>query len=527
MFKNKRILFLCKETFSFPLYFLAKKLLQNNTVGAFFVNPVESYLYKSQFNENTYFRWKELINRDNFYSMKDLVGEFNKKCDYDKVDYEYLTLIEDGTYHKNLNLQMVSSQLMTYNYHNRFYFNKGSNLQYLLYIELCYKKTENVLNDFKPDMILDLNDGELVRTIINEISVARKIPYININYPRYEDYKTPSFCMGIEVDDYFKKEFNKYINKKTATLSDELKYIESYRERSDIMPAEFKGTTTSQYHPDSIIKVVKTLIGKVLYFINLSLLSRNYKIIKNNIIFTSPFRHLLFYFYIAIKRQLLYRKNRYFSEPLDGEKYVYMPLHLIPESTTFSKAPFYINELNLIEQISKSLPIDWKLYVKEHQSMVGERKTRFYRDVNSFHNVRLVRFNYYKDPKPWIEKSIGVITITGTGAYEAALMGKKSIIFGDVPFMLIDGVTRVRSFEDLPVLLKSLGPIDNTVSCAAYIAAVKSIGTKLNIKHLMSEGEKILQGNVDYTSNYDKKIDKLMLFFSQAYKLYYSVEKQN
>jgi len=498
----------------------------NNKVGAFFVNPIESYLYKSKFNENTFYKWKELINRDNLYSTKDLVNEYNNKCDVGEVDFDYLSKIEDSVHYKNLNLQMVSSQLMTYNYHNRFYFNKGSYLQYLLYFELCYKKVEKVLNDFKPDIILDLDDGELVRTIINEVSFAQKTPYININYPRYENYKIPSFCMGIKVDDYFKQEFKKYFNKGISGLTEEIKYIESYREKNEIMPLEFKGTTTSQYHPDSIAKVIKTLIGKTLYFVNLSLFSRNFKIIKNNIIFTSPFRHLLFYFYIEIKKQILYRNNRYFSAPLDREKYVYMPLHLIPESTTSVKAPFYINELNLIEQISKSLPIGYKLYVKEHQSMVGERKTSFYRKILSYHNVRLVQFNYYKDPKPWIEKSIGVITITGTGAYEAALMGKKSIIFGDVPFMLIDGVTRARSFEDLPLLLKSLGPIDNKTSCAAYIAAVKSIGTKINLKHLMFEGEKILQGKVDYTIDYDREIDKLMLFFSQAYKLYYSAEEQ-
>ena len=74
-----------------------------------------------------------------------------------------------------------------------------------------------------------------------------------------------------------------------------------------------------------------------------------------------------------------------------------------------------------------------------------------------FANVRVVQLNYYKDPKPWITKARGVVTITGTAAYEAALMGKKSIVFGDVPFSLIDGVTRIRSFEDLPAAIRNFG----------------------------------------------------------------------
>ena len=74
--------------------------------------------------------------------------------------------------------------------------------------------------------------------------------------------------------------------------------------------------------------------------------------------------------------------NKYFSNPISGEKYVYMPLHLIPESSTSVLSPFYLNELASIEQVSKSLPLGWYLYVKEHQSMLGERSINFYKKAN-------------------------------------------------------------------------------------------------------------------------------------------------
>ena len=60
-----------------------------------------------------------------------------------------------------------------------------------------------------------------------------------------------------------------------------------------------------------------------------------------------------------------------------------MPLHLIPESTTLVKAPYFINELTLIEAVSKSLPIGWFLYVKEHQSMLGERSIEYLHNTTS------------------------------------------------------------------------------------------------------------------------------------------------
>ena len=193
-----------------------------------------------------------------------------------------------------------------------------------------------------------------------------------------------------------------------------------------------------------------------------------------------------------------------------------MPLHLIPESTTFVKAPFYIDELNIISQISKSLPIGWILYVKEHQSMLGERSFEFYKKVNQFPNVKLVQINYYDDPKPWIENAQGVITIAGTAAYEAALLGKTSIIFSGVPFGLIKGITRANSFEELPKLIAKFGSIDNIKSCAAYLAAVKLVGSKINLKYLMLESEAILNGEKKETEEFKNKIDELMQFFDKA-----------
>lgn len=79
-----------------------------------------------------------------------------------------------------------------------------------------------------------------------------------------------------------------------------------------------------------------------------------------------------------------------------------MPLHLIPESTTSILSPFYINELSVIEAVSKSIPAGWFLYVKEHQAMLGERSLSFYKAINKLPNVKMVQLNYYNESKPWI-----------------------------------------------------------------------------------------------------------------------------
>lgn len=523
MIKNKKVLLICKESFSFPLFFIAQKLLSNgNEVGAFFIHHEESYYNKSRYNENTYFKFKEELKEVKLYGLEDLCSEFNKQYKSPVVDMNYLAEIErDFTYFKNLNLQLTTSQLVTRHFHTRFFFTNSSFNQNLKFLELGYKNVIKIVDDFKPDLILDTEDGELLRTILNEVAYKNKIPYITIDYPRYEGYKLPTYCLGVKIDPNFEAEYNHFLKSTSNDLVEEYDYINDMRKKSNIMSKEFKGTITSQYKPNSLFFTFKYLLGKVLYFWNVSITNGNIKLFRrNSILYSNPLNHFLFYVKVELKKQFLFRKNRYFEIPEKTDNYVYMPLHLIPESTTFVKAPFYINELNIIEQVSKSLPIGWKLYVKEHQAMLGERSLGFYKKVKKFPNVKSVQFNYYDDPKPWIENAKGVITITGTGAYEAAMLGKKAIIFGDVPFKLLEGVTRVSSFEELPTLIASFGAIDNIKSCAAYIAATKSIGMDINLKYLMSEGEAIISGREKMSDKFQKAIDDLSQFYEKAYLKY-------
>lgn len=523
MIKNKKVLLICKESFSFPLFFIAQKLLLNgNEVGVFFTHHEESYYNKSRYNENTYFKFKEELKEVKLYGLKDLCLEFNKQYKSPVVDKDYLAEIERNfTHFKNLNLQLTTSQLVTRHFHTRFFFTNSSFKQNLKFLELGYKNVIKIIDDFKSDLILDTEDGELLRTILNEVAYKNKIPYITIDYPRYEGYKLPTYCLGVKIDPKFEEEYNHFLKSTSNDLMEEYQYIYDMRKKSNIMLKEFKGTITSQYKPNSLFFTFKYLLGKILYFWNVSITNGNIRLFKkNNILYSNPLNHFLFYFKVEFKRQFLFRKNRYFEVPDKNDDYVYMPLHLIPESTTFVKAPFYINELNIIEQVSKSLPIRWKLYVKEHQAMLGERSLDFYKKVRKFPNVKLVQFNYYDDPKPWIENAKGVITITGSGAYEAAMLGKKAIIFGDVLFKLIEGVTRVRSFEELPSLIASFGIVNNIHSCAAYIAAVKSRGTEIKLKYLMSEGEAILRGDKEISEEFQNEIKQLCEFYEKAYDNY-------
>ena len=119
-------------------------------------------------------------------------------------------------------------------------------------------------------------------------------------------------------------------------------------------------------------------------------------------------------------------RSQRFESPIDGEPFVLFPLHVTPEASSSVFAPFYTNQLELIERLSKSIPLHWKLYVKEHLPMLGKRTPEFYRRVREYHNVRLIDSHI---PTPdLIQGCELVFTISGTAAMESAMLGKPYIM---------------------------------------------------------------------------------------------------
>ena len=522
LFKNKRILLICRETYSKPLWFVAEKLKKDNEVAAFFIMSAESSFKKCYYNEHTIFEFKEKQPDVKLYDVSDICLQFIKGLKESKspMDMDYLEMIDrEYTHYKNLNMQLLSSQMNTRHYHYRMYWSLTSYEENTYWLELNYKKIIGILEEFKPDIIFDLDNAELQRTILCEVAYKKKIPCMTVEYSKYGYYKYPSFQNAFGIDPYIRNRYQRNLEKSKEELKDSIDYILDYRQKNSIMNQEFAGSVTCQYEKDSLFWIMRVMRGKWNYFRDQD--KKNGKLKKQSkMLFAPSWPYLYYYLHTELTKRKLYGKNKYFENPVEGEPYVYMPLHLIPESSVFVKASYYVDECNLIEQISKSLPIGWKLYVKEHQAMLGERGLEFYKKVSELHNVRVVQVNYYKDPKPWIANAKGIITITGTAAYEAALLGKKSIVFGEVPFSLIEGITRITSFEQLPEAIKSFGQVDNLHSAAAYIETVKEAGNEVKIFYLMDEAERIFSGQAEYSEEFDHEIDELIAFYQKGYQKY-------
>ncbi len=512
-----KILLVGKETYMYPFYYLIEQWSEKNDLAVFWVNPLESEFDECDLNSSTYYAFQRQ-GKTKTYTLKDASEKFTAKLD-EKIDVEKIKEIEKKySFYKNINCQIISDQGMTGHYHYRTMNVPVTYEQQLLWIECLYGNIEEILDDFVPDVIYDCDIAELPRTVLNEVAHARGVPYISIAYPKYEMYKIPSYTLSLGIEEYLKAEYVKCLE---ADNVDEKSYVMEFRNKSSIKNEMYmvKGNTTYDYSGEPLIDTLKSIYGRAVYFWKQDRSKKNKRLKKENpILFVNSMKYMRFWIKTRMYRRKLYKSKDFFEDPVEGEAYVYMPLHLIPESTTFSMAPFWINELTAIELVSKSLPAGWRLYVKEHQAMLGERGEDFYNKVKKIPNVRLVRFNYYNDPKPWMEKAKAVVTITGTAAYEAALLGKPSFVFADVPFSLIKGVTKINCIEDLPELLHDVTEIDNLEEAAAYIKAVKNVGVPINLNYIMNSAyDNLTQGTELQPAFYDE-IEKLRYFFERSYE---------
>lgn len=134
------------------------------------------------------------------------------------------------------------------------------------------------------------------------------------------------------------------------------------------------------------------------------------------------------------------------------ENFAFFPLHVDPEVSTLVSAPFYKDQLWLIKQMAYSLPLSFKLYVKEHPSMFGNRPRRFYRELKKIPNVKLI--NPTIESFTLLKNSKLVFIISGTAGWETIQFEKPVIAFSDVFYTQLPTVKRCVAIEQLPYLVK-------------------------------------------------------------------------
>lgn len=145
--------------------------------------------------------------------------------------------------------------------------------------------------------------------------------------------------------------------------------------------------------------------------------------------------------------------RKLYQNPVAGERFLLYPLHFHPEASTSILAGAWLNEYEVIRNVAFNLPEGLRLYVKDHVSAWAFPDLDFYRRLLALPNVRLLPPE--APTKKLIRCSEAVITLTSTVGYEALLLKRRVLLFGEVFYAFHKGVTRVDNPAKLHDLLRA------------------------------------------------------------------------
>ena len=209
-----------------------------------------------------------------------------------------------------------------------------------------------------------------------------------------------------------------------------------------------------------------------------------------------------------------WRGKLLFSDPgdLDGKKFLIFPLQFEPEATTLVRSYPYTDQIYLAKQISKLLPDDMYLAVKEHRGNEGYRKIKDYKELCYEPNIILLP--RIMDVGKLIRDSCGVITMSGRMGWEALVLNKPVFSLGRAFWTRFRGVRKLNSLEDIRLHYANIGSStdDNNYTVSDLLAYTSAYHSKTFDGIFIGKSPMLLE-----PSNLNKVADSICLFIENQH----------
>ncbi|WP_100182732.1 hypothetical protein [Candidatus Nitrosotenuis aquarius] len=401
----------------------------------------------------TFFEIQKLVPFKQTWFYHDQIKKINP-------DVSYLKKIEEK-YSINL-WQFAYNERIFYRFNDYCKFTEDEVLSIL---EQECRLYEKVLDEIKPDFVILNQPAFHHNYLFYKICKARNVNVLLLKTTRVgykciitdEDellnYKQKSFTVTNRTFEELQQYLASFSIYKQATEFEE-KFQKS---KSGFLKSVFQFLFVSN---NSNAKTHYTYYGRT-----------KFKVLIKSIIYSLKTKYRKYY----IDRNLV-------KDPDLNKQFIYFPLHIEQERSLLILAPYYTNQVEMIANIVQSLPIGYKLYVKEHPTMFsrGWRSISNYKQIMNLPNVELIHPEF--KPNDLITNCSLVITISGTNGFDAAFYQKPSIILSDTAFSTLPSVRRVRSLEDLPSVIKeSLKITVNVSDLNEYVSYIDEISFNFDL----------------------------------------------
>lgn len=313
----------------------------------------------------------------------------------------------------------------------------------------------NRFDVFRPDAVFFIAFASMPALAIAKICQFKKIPFYVLRTTRIKDRYYLSKNDATERFTVIEEEYNRFIRQNNTILdlpAELASYLSSFNTDSPEKPAPMI-TYLKSLNKIRKRNILKILLSHVIFFIKVIYAKININIDVKDLRYKYP----LSVWWLSFRKEF---KIRFFNgKAFDknsclDEKYIFFPLHMNPEASTMILAPNFVDQLVVIDALAKNIPLYHKLYVKEHVGMIGSRPSHFYKKIKEYPNVRLL--SPHEDNFQLIRNADLVAVITGTAGWEALLMRKPVITFGENFYSRLGISEPCSDFNELGKLIKKI-----------------------------------------------------------------------
>jgi len=371
---------------------------------------------------------------------------------------------------------------------------------------VCFDFFERLYLTEKPGLVLANAYASMPHLISYEVVKKHGIPILRPMSVRLEDRYIIS-DNAMEEEAWIKDYLTGNKNVSVDTRAEVERFVNEYRKNAKMPAYQVLRAKEHQVTLGHLFRFIRYMYR---YWFNSSLQGDHSK--------ANPFRRLCSEVTWRIRRAYWIRPKCW--DVYDSaERYVYFPLHVQPEMSTMTFAPFYLDQLSVLENLSKSLPTNCRLVVKEHPSMLGRRKASYYERIRSLPNVRFV--HPLTDSFMIIKKAAAIFTITGTVGLEGLIMQKPVIVLGSTYYrycpLVIDamnvaptGWSKLVSHalgeykHDEEILVTFLGAVFERSFQGIYVeplAALDQVLAEKNLDKLIEQINSFIKSPLDYTKD--------------------------
>lgn len=444
------------------------------------------------------------------YTNLILDEEIQKRYKHEVLDLAYLRHIEKeyGNVWRFINVDRVirfGQLVREYPYDTSPYTHE----ELLRIVQVYAKAIIAFLDEEKPDFIFSYQPGALGSLLFHAIARKRSIPILSVIFPltrnriavseRYERWS------GLE--EIYEKNLGIPL-KNIPQYEQATSFISEFRNKpsvySNVYISLVKYGTWRQFDFLLPQKFLRTL-----YYNMYRIFADWIGDAKRRTDYTTI--HPGWHLFDRVKRKLrnLRGVDDLYDEFDPEREFTFYPLHYEPELALLLWAPFDTDQLAIVKRVAQSLPVGMDLYVKEHPQMTVYRPRSFYKELKKIPNVKLLRTEI---PSFDIIRKCRLVTIlSGAIGWEASLLGKPVITFGEVFYNAFPPILHSDTPCELPALVQkqlSAPPQDDEI-LTRFVAALMEDSAECDLLYLWEiekDATKVRAALVDFSDLIARKI---------------------